>query len=348
MKLSRTVSAQRPIFRFTLITALAALAMLASGHESNSIVEALSFKTDNLVVTSTATVGTSLNIGASSLTEVLTAKSNSGQFGLQTTAGPNSFEITSSGTTIWDFNPKPAVNTDNQNIRFFRNTVTSGLKTLTLTIGNSATAGITLDPNNQSVMIHGMQLSSTTAAVDVLDIVHSPGTFTANMILESISAASVIFDTTAAPITITGLNVSVPSNRTAGANPLTNIAVKGDAISADNNYALYADHGDIRLGSGHFRTQGAAVSFSAGGGCGTGPVCNSTTCNDVAGTFTTGTLTTTCVITFANSYIGTDDAGCFLQAIGISTNPVFLTDASTINASTIVAAQKYHYFCPGH
>jgi hypothetical protein len=98
----------------------------------------------------------------------------------------------------------------------------------------------------------------------------------------------------------------------------------------------------------HFLAASPSVAFSS---CGSAPapVCNSTSCNDMAGTFTTGgSGVTTCTITFANTYTGADDASCVVQPMGSPTMPTFTTSATAITMSTSQTTTKYHYICVGH
>jgi len=326
--------------------------VLAVGLLLGSNAGPLAFRTTDLIVDNTTTVGTSINVGVSTLTDAVSIKNNTKQLGLQTTVGPNTFEVTSSGTTIWDFDLIPAAPTDIQKFRFFRHTVTSGLKTIEILIGNSATPGIILDPNNASIMQAGLTLRAPDPNVP-LSIFHSAGTFTADIVYGFISGASVLLDTTAGPITVTGLKVVTPGVRVAGTNDFTANGISSDVADVFGNstwhtWAFNAVHGSIRIGNGHIVTQGAAVSFSAGAGCGSGPVCNSATCNDVAGTFTTGSGTTVCTITFAGSYGGANDGTCHLFPLGTATMPVYDPQAAAIVASTILPSQKYGYQCLGH
>jgi len=98
-------------------------------------------------------------------------------------------------------------------------------------------------------------------------------------------------------------------------------------------------------GASHIKSTGNAVSFST---CGTSPACNSTTCNDISGTFTTGSAATTCTITFGATYTGADDATCLMMPMGTATMPVYTVSATAITMSTSIASTKYKYICVGH
>jgi hypothetical protein len=93
------------------------------------------------------------------------------------------------------------------------------------------------------------------------------------------------------------------------------------------------------LNVGHLRAQGNAVTL-------TNATCNSTSCNDIAGTVTTSSTTMT--ITFASTYTGADDATCVIEPRGAATLPTCTTSATAITCTTVATATKYHYLCIGH
>jgi hypothetical protein len=128
--------------------------------------------------------------------------------------------------------------------------------------------------------------------------------------------------------------------QTTGANWIGMLTISGGDLSVIGNTSI--------SGSGHLKTVGAGVGFSS---CGSAPapVCNSTTCNDISGTFTTGgSGVTTCTITFGTTYTNADDATCIVSPMGTATQPTYTTTATTIAMSTSAPSQKYHYICVGH
>lgn len=154
-----------------------------------------------------------------------------------------------------------------------------------------------------------------------------------------------------------GTKINLNATATGATSETTNVVVigpgnrmsvgTGAAATNNNQFQVGPAAGTFHtFFGGHIITRGTSVSFSS---CGTGPACNSAAnCSDTAGTFTVGTTTTTCTISFLVSYGGADDATCVLQRIGSTVAPVYTVSATQIVATTIVASAKYHYICIGH
>ena len=86
----------------------------------------------------------------------------------------------------------------------------------------------------------------------------------------------------------------------------------------------------------------------AGGGtpvitsCGTGPVISG---NDFVGNYTTGTVTTTCTLTFATAYPAAPR--CFIVPQGNLNYPTYTTSTTAITVTVDVASTVYNYMCLG-
>lgn len=280
-----------------------------------------------------------VDIGSGGTANLLDVKGNGNQINLESTASAATLLFANNGSLIWDFDPTPAVNTDAQTFRFFRHTTTSGALNIDLGIGNSSSVGTRLSGKGVSFFTRGLTVASSSTATDALVVGMGNTAQTATSKALNVNATGGTFDTTAGVLTSYGVWSSVPSARSTGSNALTNVALYGNASGAQTNWAVYADNGNVRIGSGHIQTQGASVSL-------TNATCNSSTCNDISGTVTASSTSMT--ITFASTYTGADDAGCTLQEMGGTVVPTFTTSATALTATVVVNGAKYHYICLGH
>lgn len=74
--------------------------------------------------------------------------------------------------------------------------------------------------------------------------------------------------------------------------------------------------------------------------CGTGPTI---TGNDTVGKYTTGTVTTTCTLTFNVAY--NVAPACIIQTQGAATQPTFTTSTTAITVTVDIASTVYNYIC---
>lgn len=171
------------------------------------------------------------------------------------------------------------------------------------------------------------------------------------------------YDTTAGVLSSRGVNVSVTSTRSAGANDLQNIAGAFTASGAQSNIALVTFDGDVVFNSssgataiagnatigdtntdlatiwGHTMSLGTAPTPSA---CGAGPT--------VAGTdrdmkVTPGAGATTCTLTFSRTY--TVAPVCVNFPEGGAVSPTCTISATAITCTVAVASAVYNFHCEG-
>lgn len=230
------------------------------GDERSNITSS-TFRTTNLIV------DTQANVGASTAAYAMNIRSSTtGQLALESAA--TQLKVINSGNTIWDFDPIPANGTDDQKIRFFRHTNTTGLKQLELTIGNSPTAFIILNPNTQSVIRNGFSASSGAPLPGITTTVNLSFTQVARtsnyqqLSINTFGAPS--YDTTAGAVEHIGAQIVVAPTRISGANPLTNTALWLSSFNGQNNRVLYTDRGDVVFNATSGSTIIAGHKFSTG------------------------------------------------------------------------------------
>lgn len=74
--------------------------------------------------------------------------------------------------------------------------------------------------------------------------------------------------------------------------------------------------------------------------CGTAP---SIVGNDTVGKITTGSVTTTCTITFSTAY--NVAPACIVQTQGAATQPTFTTSTTAITMTVDIVSTVYNYIC---
>jgi hypothetical protein len=106
--------------------------------------------------------------------------------------------------------------------------------------------------------------------------------------------------------------------------------------------------GGVNITGGSLLISGTSSHVLAIGGtaptlssCGTGTP--SITGTDVAGKFTTGTVGTSCTLTFGSTY--TNPPSCFVQPEGTATQPTWSNNATAITITVDIAATTYDYGC---
>lgn len=175
-----------------------------------------------------------------------TGTANVGAYGQATGAGTTNwggrFTATGAGTNI-------ALQTDSGSVLLNN---TAG----TTTIGFSSTT-------TSALVVSGQQANTFTG------LAASANTFTWTPVASTSDALSSVrvqgtgtFDTTAGVLLNYGVNANVTSSRSAGANALTNIAIRGNASGAQTNIALQTDIGSNYLNA----TSGSTgVGIASGG-----------------------------------------------------------------------------------
>lgn len=112
------------------------------------------------------------------------------------------------------------------------------------------------------------------------------------------------------------------------------------ASATDNTSGLYFGTGFVGVSKHLVAGTGTVVQST----CGTSPSI-ATGSNDLAGTITTGSGATTCIITFAAAYAAAP--ACQISAEGTAVRPTYTTTTTTINMSVSIASTVYHYICIG-
>jgi hypothetical protein len=208
------------------------------------------------------TDGTRVGIGVTPSFNLLHILGNGNQFKLDN--GSASLTIANSGNTIWDFEPFPALGTDNQLVRFFRHTSTTGTVGITLNPGNnSSTDAVRLGANGNSWFTptnDGYVGIGTSTPQGKFSVTHAGSNFTANDRAVNI-LQSTTFNTTAGPLTSYACYIGTQPTRSSGSNPLTNVALYASADpTAQFNYAAIFNLGFVGVG-----TQTPLVKFHVEG-----------------------------------------------------------------------------------
>lgn len=249
------------------------------------------------------------------------------------------FDNTSSGANINEW----ALLTDNGNVKL---NATSG----STDIEGPTTINSTLGVTGAATMNGGGSISRVLSAG------------TGNITAENASISGTV-DSTASAYEMVSLDSRALVTRSAGVNPVSNVAISATSTGAQINIALRTVLGENQLNTsgggttefGTFTFQGNVVAVGGTAptpsSCGTSPSLSAGSTN-FAGTVTIGTSATSCTLTFAGGGFGGEPT-CVLTG-NDSTSGLLYFSAKTASAMTFTksatgfSGDKINYICVGH
>jgi hypothetical protein len=113
-----------------------------------------------------ATVATleNVNLGAAPTTDLLNINGNGNQLTLTSpVASSVQWRLHNNGATILEIDPLASTGVENVDVRFFRHTITTGLKSLSITLGGSPTDAVSLQASIPSIFNFGINMRQANA-----------------------------------------------------------------------------------------------------------------------------------------------------------------------------------------
>ncbi len=238
--------------------------------------------------------------------------------------------------------------TPSDNLVFRRSGTTDDL---TINTSGNATFAGNLSVNGNTATGNGVSdaltntgsFSTTTDQANTATITSTGTGRTAQGISLNIQSTATTFNTTGGALTNFGVNANVTSSRSAGANDLTNTAIRANAANAQVNIAITSDNGNVTLNvasgftsfGGHWRGNGTALVNGDLSSCGGGtPTAVGT---DKAGRITEGTTATGCVLTFKSTWTSAPFCVCSSETNAAGT-PVTVSCVATATTLTFTNA----------
>lgn len=325
-------------------------------------------------------IGGRVNLGVSTSTDLLSIRGSTNEISLtDTVSNAVRWAFHTNGASLLDIDPVASTGTEAISLRLFRHTITTGVKTLTLSNGNSATTNIILDPNNHSTFRSGIYIAESPTgdnpgggATTWIDVQNLQTGLTINTTGVRTTGSGNTYNTTSSKLTSRGAQFEGSGVRTSGTNPLVTIGVDGESRDSQQSYGGYfiggnsgdglasvgvystAPGGSLSIAGyfdvGDFQANGHTLSFgsvpSLSGACTSGGG-SSIVGTDTDFKFVTGASSVACVISFVNAIAWTHTPICEIWPEGQPVNPTCTISISSVNCTTNLSSSTYNGHCGG-